>query len=72
MKFYSLACFCGCKDPLIKGNGQTGNEFIIIYRSRVQAELAASSAVVYDLQGNPTDKHPLVKEFEISEVAASE
>jgi hypothetical protein len=42
MKFYTFGCDCGCSDPLIMRDIDTGEEAISIFRTKEAAQLEAS------------------------------
>ena len=59
MKFFTLGCRCGCPDPLIRTDEWGNNEAISVYRTKEQAQVAASEITFED------DKHPVVLESTI-------
>jgi hypothetical protein len=42
MKFYSFGCDCGCTDPLIMRDMDTGEEAIRMFRTKEAAQVEAS------------------------------
>jgi hypothetical protein len=42
MKFFSFGCDCGCPDPLIMRDLDTGEEAIRIFRTKEDAQIEAT------------------------------
>jgi predicted RNase H-like nuclease len=58
MEFYSLACNCGCPDPMMKKDSE-GTHYIVVFPNETTAQLAASARTFKD------GRHPLVKKFKL-------